>query len=377
MRERGWHVGSFCNGTRWVTGHFWSGYDGQDYFEEQEGAETVCRTHTGDLWSEKWDATWRPSYACCLGVQRTRDIALDFIRTLVDAGLDWIQFLDQNVGCCTFPCYSSSHGHPPVPGAWMTGAMEPLVDACDRLRRGQLERSGGQRQILFSVEATVNEYFLPSFQLTDMRVVPPGHRPEEGFIPLYHYLYHELIVMQGGFGTGPEPYHMPTRNAYNLVVGEIPGAVMTGDGKLLNRDTYNWAPWEPDVGDNDDSLTVLATTTALRRGPARDFLVFGRMLPPALVHGVELIGWQFGGKDHQVPAVFHCAWQAPDGRVGAVLANWTTALQEVAVSDERLGCRAAVHISDGDVRTASLEADGGLFKVTLPPLSCALVESST
>ncbi|MEP7358139.1 MAG: DUF6259 domain-containing protein, partial [Anaerolineales bacterium] len=27
-RERGWHIGTFCNGTRWVTGHFWSGYDG-------------------------------------------------------------------------------------------------------------------------------------------------------------------------------------------------------------------------------------------------------------------------------------------------------------------------------------------------------------
>ena len=26
-RERGWHVGSFCNGTRWVISHAWNGYD--------------------------------------------------------------------------------------------------------------------------------------------------------------------------------------------------------------------------------------------------------------------------------------------------------------------------------------------------------------
>ena len=31
-RDRGWHVGSFCNGTRWVTQLFWSGYDGEKYF---------------------------------------------------------------------------------------------------------------------------------------------------------------------------------------------------------------------------------------------------------------------------------------------------------------------------------------------------------
>ena len=69
-----------------------------------------------------------------------------------------------------------------------------------------------------------------------------------GFIPLYHFLYHEMIIIQGGFGAGPEPYHMPIRNAYNLVVGEIPRAVMKGDGKLLNKDTFNWAPWEGERG---------------------------------------------------------------------------------------------------------------------------------
>ena len=48
-RAKGWHVGSYCNGTRWVTGHFWSGYDGVEYFESQQGQKTICRTH---------DRTW-------------------------------------------------------------------------------------------------------------------------------------------------------------------------------------------------------------------------------------------------------------------------------------------------------------------------------
>jgi hypothetical protein len=44
------------------------------------------------------------------------------------------------------------------------------------------------------------------------------------------------------------------RNAYNFVVGEIPSGVLTGEGSLLNRDTFNSAPWLPPVGSNDDSI---------------------------------------------------------------------------------------------------------------------------
>ena len=374
-RQRGWRVGSFCNGTRWVVGHHWSGYDGQDYFEAQNGAQSVCRTHEGDMWEEKWDATWRPSYACCLGVPMTHEIGLDFIQTLTDLGLDWIQFLDQNVGCCTLPCFASDHGHPPEPGAWMTTAMEEFVQSCAKVGESTLKESDGERQMIFSVEATVNEYFLQDFQLTDVRVVPPGHKPSAGFVPLYHYLYHEFIVIQGGFGMGPEPYHMPIRNAYNLVVGEIPGGVMIGDGSLLNYDTMNWAPWDPTVGDNEASLEMLRCTAALRRGPAKDFLVYGRMMPPARVEGIRTMRWQRAGTDHQIPAVFHAAWQAPDGRLGLVLANWTEEAQETTIVDSRLGKEARVCISAEEASDAQYIVAGGGLEIVLPPLSCALVES--
>ena len=229
--------------------------------------------------------------------------------------------------------------------------------------------------MIFSVEATVCEYFIQDFQLTDVRVVPPGHKPSAGFVPLYHYLYHEFIVIQGGFGMGPEPYHMPIRNAYNLVVGEIPGGVMIGDGSLLNYDTMNWAPWEPKVGDNEASLEMLSCTAALRRGPAKDFLVYGRMMPPASVEGIRTMRWQRAGTDHQIPAVFHAAWQAPDGRLGLVLSNWTEEAQEIAIVDSRLGDEVRICISASEASdTRQAMTENGL-QVVLPPLSCALVES--
>ena len=150
---------------------------------------------------------------------------------------------------------------------------------------------------------------------------------------------------------------------------------MRGDGQLLNLDTINWAPWDTDVGDNDDSLQMLASTTALRRGPAKEYLVFGRMLAPARVEGVETVRWAHGSRYHQIPAVFHSAWQAPDGAFGVVLANWTTELQKTTVVDDRLGDLVRISTVDRHATSTDRELGSGGLALRLQPLSCALVEA--
>lgn len=376
MRNRGWHVGSFCNGTRWVIHHFWSDYDGRKYFTEHQGAGIVCKTHDQDLWREWWDQTWRPSYPCCLGVPETRRIARNFIRRLVHDGLDWVQFLDQNVGCAAFPCYATGHEHPPYPGKWMTAGMQELTDEFRRISTETKSGSEGKRMLAFSVEQPPNEFFMSKFQICDARVIPPGHTGwGKRFIPLYHFLYHEFVLIQGGFGSAPEPYHMPIRSAYNLVVGEIPGGVITGDGRLLNKDTFNWAPWEPPIGNNDDSLEALKTTIALRRGKAKDFLVFGRMQAPAAVKGIRTMKWEDSGVIHQIPAVFHTAWQDPTGAFGIVLANWTKETQTVQIAEPRLGRQCTESISASEVSSRVRHINGEV-NVSLPPLSCALLATA-
>ena len=380
IRERDWHVGTFCNGTRWVVGHFWSGYDGRDYFETHHGEASISRTHTGALWQENWDATWRPSYAGCLGAPLTLDTADHFLKTVIDDyGLDWVQFLDQNVGCATFPCFATDHEHPPVPGHWMTDKMQLLVDTF-HARAASAQGNDPARKIVFSVEGPPNEYFMPHFQICDIRVVPPGMRAEHwlwwDWVPLYHFLYHEYILIQGGFGHGADPHHLAIRNAYNLVVGEILGAVMEGNGDLLNVDSagINWAPWGLHVGSNDEALEMLRTTTALRRGPARDFLVMGRMLAPAKVKNIKNMEWNYESRVHNVPAVFHGAWQAPDGRLGIVLSNWTTDVQRVTVTDPRLGDAVIQHIASQSVETKSRRLRVNTLAILLPPHSCVLIE---
>jgi hypothetical protein len=86
-RQRGWRLGTFCCGTRWVTGYYWNGYDEREDFFRLGGEKSVCREANGSLWVELWDQGWWPSYDCCLGTELTRALAVEYVRQLIGCGL--------------------------------------------------------------------------------------------------------------------------------------------------------------------------------------------------------------------------------------------------------------------------------------------------
>lgn len=361
-RERGWRVGSFCNGTRWVMKHLFNDYDGAEYFKTHHGEQGVCIQPDGELWAERWDLSWRPSFITCMAQQQTRQIAADFVARLIGWGMQSIQFFDQNCNASTFPCFSSEHGHPPLPGKWMAQAMADMIGDFR-----QAAAAAGEPEVIQSTEWPTNEFCLPLFQQSDLRISVPGAGNAD-FVPIYQYIFHECTLTHGMMSLGPEPVSIPARTAWEFVWGEIVGAVMIGDGTLLNRETSNWADWEPRVGSNADALEMMRTATALRRGIGRDFLVYGRMQRPAEVE-CEVCEWEFSAKAHAVPAVAHCAWQAPDGRHGIALANWTTEPRTVTISDPRLGSSPVLHICGRKDQAHAFESK----TLVLPPLCCGMV----
>ena len=365
-RERGWHVGSFCNGTRWVLKHLFNDYDGSAYLRERDGERCICRRHDGGLWEEVWDRNWRPSYTTCMAQDLTRADATAFVQRLLGWGMESIQFFDQNCNAATFPCYAEDHGHPPLPGKWMARAMQEMIGAFRAAAA-----AAGQPAVSQSTEEPCNEVCLPLFQQSDVRVSPPtcGHLD---FIPLYHYLYHECTIVHGMMNIGPEPYALPIRNAWNAVWGQIPGAVLTGTGTLLNRETWNWAEWTPEVGSNDDALEMIRTITAMRRGAGRDVLVYGRLQrPPALE--TEIVTWQDQGRQHAVPAIAHAAWQAPDGRRAVVLVNWSTEERPATLAEPGLRQPTVLHTWARQYTVVPGNDGGCGLRTALPPLSCALL----
>jgi hypothetical protein len=367
IRDLGWHAGSFCNGTRWVVGHAWNDYDGRDYFRDHGGEECVCREPDGTPWKENWDAHWRPSYSACLGAERTWGTARDTVKRIMQWGMESLQFFDQNNGAAVFPCFAEGHGHPPVPGKWMAEKMREFMK---ELRT--LATEVGEDAVVQSAESGLNETCLQLFQLTELRTFPPGYGVD--IVPLYQYLYHECVVLQGMMGNAPEPHHLAIRNAVNCVLGGIPGGVLTGKGTLLDKDTNNWAHWDPEVENQENALMMIRAVAAMRRGPGKDFLVYGRMLRPAVVENVEIMKWSAADRQNQIPAVFHSAWQAPDGRIAVVLANWTANSRKVVVMDSRLGPGAIRHCSADRVSREEVVVRNNSVDAVLPPLSSILIE---
>jgi hypothetical protein len=121
---------------------------------------------------------------------------------------------------------------------------------------------------------------------------------------------------------------------------------------------------------------MLRSAAALRRGKAKEYLVFGRMLRPAEIAGIKSVHWESDGLVRNIAAVLHSAWQTPEGRFGIVLANWTNETQTVSISDARLGKQITVSLSAQDVKTRARQANTEKVPVSLPPLSCVLVETA-
>jgi hypothetical protein len=119
---------------------------------------------------------------------------------------------------------------------------------------------------------------------------------------------------------------------------------------------------------------MIRTVTAMRRGPGRDYLVFGRMLKPGDVRGVETVRWSLEGKRHAIPSIFHAAWQAPDGGFAVALANWTLRARRVRVRDPRLGRSGIRHVVARRTSRTRWRSVGGSLEVSVPPLSMMLLE---
>ena len=366
LRARGWHAGSFCSGTRWAFDQPWNGYDGRDEVFAMGALEGACREIDGRPWSD-WGYNFRNSYAGCLGTDKTRDMSLGIVDHLIDWGMDCLQFLDQNNGGSTFPCFAEDHDHPNKPGKWMYEKMKSFVEEMH-----QIATDKNLPGVIHSAESGLNETCIPFFQQTELRVYPDDYG--SGTIPIYQYLFHECIVLQGMMGNAPEPYHMAIRNAVNCVLGGIPGGVLKGDGTFLDRDTNNWAVWEPHFENPQDAFDMMRTVLALRRGPAKPYLVTGRMMRPANVQNIARKEWDFKGKKRDYATVFHTAWMNPaNNKHAVVLANWTDAEESIQLTDARLGGQVKVYTA-GDALTDAAVAYKDSMTVRVPAHGCVLVE---
>jgi hypothetical protein len=104
------------------------------------------------------------------------------------------------------------------------------------------------------------------------------------------------------------------------------------------------------------------------------------MLRPAEISGIKSLEWEWNGRKNTVPTIFHSAWQAPDGRMGIVLVNWTASFRRVTMHDDRLnpkkgkGSLITTIYADRPPMKKILSQQEGSFRINLPPHGCVLIE---
>jgi hypothetical protein len=277
-------------------------------------------------------------------------MVLEMARRMAELGPGVLQQFDQRAAARA--CYATDHGHPPVPGPWMTDVFDSL------LRTHTAEARTVNPSAIFSCEGGPPEAYLQDFQIWDARAKT---------CPLYSFLYHEYANGFSGLYT-----NRVSDLALRLSVGRalVTGYLVNFALRDRGRIAYDWDyAWSRALPDEAALLDWAKRTTHFRSGAARDYLVHGRMLRPWTVSRVTArdFGW---GREPLVPSA---TWRAPDGRTAIVLANCADLPESPRVEVEGEGRRRLVLHLDG--RRTEREADlPAIVDVEMQPRSLCLIE---
>ena len=347
-KANGWHPVLYGDGLCWVTSQKNTGYDGMAYFRAQDGESAAARKWDGSLLQDTW--AWRKNYVACVGTEKGRQMVLDMTRRMAEMGPDVVQQFDQGPG--PRACYATNHGHPPVPGPWMTEAFDSLIKADEDAARS------ANPHMAMSCEGAPPETYLQNFQIWDGRV---------SMCPLYSFLYHEYANGHQGFythRTSDEALRASVARA--LVTGYIVNFTLRDRGQI----EYDWdQTWTRAIPDQAAILDWARRTNHFRAGVARDYLIYGRMLRPWKVHAVDQRDFG-GGKE---PTVHSATWQAPDGRVGVVLANYADVPETPQVELEGSGSKHLTLYTGDQKKELEMECPT-VLDVPMEPRSVCLIE---
>jgi hypothetical protein len=347
-KAHGWHPVIYGDGLSWVTWQKNTNYDGLPYFRAHGGEDAVARKWDGKFLEDVWP--WRKNYEACVATEKGRQMILEMTRRMAEFGPDVVQQFDQTPGPTA--CYAANHGHPPVPGPWMTEAFSSLVRSDEEIARSV------NPTVAMSCEGAPSETYLQDFQTWDARVT---------LCPLYSFLYHE-------YGNGFEGFYTNRVNdealrlsaARALVTGYLVDFTLRDKGRI----EYDWdQTWTRAVPDQAAILDWVKRSNHFRAGIAHDYLVFGRMLRPWTVSGITQrdFGW---GKE---PLVQSATWQAQDGRIGVVLANSADLPESPRVELEGQGSKKLVLYVDDRKEMREVELPS-VVDVPMAPRSLCLLE---
>ena len=328
-------LGVYCSGFGYTTkSRLVDDYAPVDYYEKNGLAAGMCAGPNGKVAISKICTAQREGYDVCPASPVGRKLLDEAYAPLFkESGLDYVQILDQNHGGGQYFCYAKDHGHPPAPGAWMTGAMQDMLS-------GWNEKAPS---MLFGCESAAAEPFIGNLRFSDNRFELnyfTGHP-----VPLYAYLYHEYLRnFMGNQVCGDlrgEYETLTHRIAYSFAAGDCMTLVLSPDGRIQSY----WGQRDlSDLPDEGKVLTLIRNLTRFYREEGKPYLYAGRMIPALPVDcGERAFIGNWGTRSFTMPFLHSTAWEAGDGRRAQIVVN---------PEDRDMNCR----VGDAEVTVPALGA---------------------
>lgn len=310
LHEKGHLLGVYCSGFGWTEqSNLIAEYARS---AEQEGVlEAMCAGSDGKVLLSKICTFQRSGYDICPASKKGRKILREAYSPLFSSGVDYAQILDQNHGGAQYFCYSREHGHPAMPGSWMTSNMQTLLTEWNRLAPS----------MLMGCESAAAEPFTPNLLFSDNRFELNYYfgRP----VPLYAFIYHEYLRnFMGNQVSCPFPVKDGTlcmRMAHSFAAGDALTVTLMPNGEFMP----NWGCRDFSVlPDKKTHLAFIKRLMEFYRGTAKQFLFAGRMVKPLPVKCPTISVTTIFGYTQELPAVFSTAWEA-NGERAQIFVNHT------------------------------------------------------
>ncbi len=386
MHERRYIVGIYGSGLNWTDSMRKSDpehtFDMRPY-RAQHGLDKVFSRYQDGTPVETACADIRTGAHFCPACGITEEISINEIAKAAEAGVDYYQYLDQDNGGFGAPCYSTGHPHPPVFGSWMPSALYTLYH----------KFYSYSRSCLLGTEAVSADYFASVLRINDLRNHWNIYAGTP--VPAIEFCLHEYMINFMGnqcnyekiaaFEYNPESFLL--RLAYAFVTGDLMTVSMRKGGKLALGWNGFYIQLIPEEN-AEDIYKCIRNYSALRRGIAKAYLQYGRMLAPDPVivdmYKLQLtkqirnthldgsfdLSYELTGDVRLFPNVEYTKWQAPDGSKAMVFANFSHDCKTVAVKSDIQSI--ATHIN-----YISFTNENGYVSFVIPPFTaaCALISN--
>lgn len=313
LHKNGDLLGVYCSGFGYTKqSTLIESYNCEKKIEEEDVLRGVCHSPKN---KPELGITCCPyqryGYDICPASKRGREILDEAYSPLFKSGIDYAQILDQNHGGGQYMCFGRDHGHPPMPGEWMTSNMQSLLT----------EWNKSAPNMLFGCESAASEPFIGNLLMSDNRfeLNYPFGKP----VPVYAFIYHEYIrnFMGNQCGCPFEPKYdtLRYRLAYSFSIGDIMTLILAPNGDLMTH----WGTHDFESAPNmEKTLLFIKNMREFYNGDAAEYLCYGRMSTAPDISCEEIKIPLFRGQEFStLPRLPSSVWEGKDGKAAYIVVN--------------------------------------------------------